>query len=65
MPHPTKKQRMECHERNNEEVTTADDDFLASFDDLADVLPNILGYLTLKAIMCKRRINKKTREAAK
>jgi hypothetical protein len=60
-----KKQRLECHERNNEEVTAADDDFLASFDDLADVLPNILGYLTPKDIMCKRRLNKKSREAVR
>jgi hypothetical protein len=65
MPHPTKKQRIECHERRNEELAVADDDFLASFDDLADVLPNILGYLTPKDIMCKRRINKKSREAVR
>jgi hypothetical protein len=65
MPHPTKKQRIECHERN-EEVAVADDDFLASFDDLSiDVLANALGFLQLKDIMSKRRINKKTREAVK
>ena len=43
----------------------AENDLSPSFDDLADVLPNILGYLTLKEIMCKRRLNKKTKEAAK
>jgi len=64
MPHPTKKQRIECHERN-EEVAVADDEFLASFDDLSDVLPNILGFLSLKDVMSKRRINKKTTEAVK
>jgi hypothetical protein len=42
-----------------------DNDFAVSFDDLSDVLPNILGYLTPKDIMCKRRINKKSREAVK
>ncbi len=65
MPHPTKKQRIECHERN-EEVAVADDDFLASFDDLSiDVLPNILAFLSLKDIMSKRRLNKKSREAVR
>jgi hypothetical protein len=66
MPHPTKKQRIECHERN-EEVAVADDDFLASFDDLSvDVLPNIFGYLDgPKDIMSKRRLNKKSREAVR
>jgi hypothetical protein len=64
MPHPTKRQRIDCHERNEEEAA-ADDDFLVSFDDLSDVLPNVLGYLTPKDIMCKRRINKKSREAVK
>jgi hypothetical protein len=40
--------------------------FLASFDDLsADVLAHILAFLSLKDIMSKRRINKKTREAVK
>ena len=66
MPHPTKKQRIECHDERNDAVAADDDDFLASFDDLSvDVLPNILGFLSLQDIMSKRRINKKTREAVK
>ena len=59
MPHnPTKKQRMEA------EVADGDD-FVASFDDLADVLPNILGFLSSEDIMGSRCINKKTMEAVK
>ncbi len=62
MPHyPPKKQRIEGHQS----AMVAGNDFSPSFDDLVDVLPNILGYLTLKDIMRKRRINKKTMEAVK
>jgi hypothetical protein len=62
MPHyPQKKQRIEGHPS----AMVAGNDFSPSFGDLADVLPNILGYLTLKEIMCKRRINKKTMEAVR
>ena len=64
MPHPTKKQRLDDGDHQRD-VAVADNDFVASFDDLSDVLPNILGYLTPKDIMCKRRINKKSREAVK
>ncbi len=50
MPHPTKKQRIECYERNVE-VAVADDDFLASFDDLSiDVLANVLAFLAVEDI---------------
>jgi hypothetical protein len=62
MPHPTKTQMLEGHPSA---VVAANDDFVASFDDLADLLPNILGFLLLEDIMRSRRINKKTREAAK
>jgi hypothetical protein len=44
-------------------MVVTDNNFVASFDDLSDVLPNILGFLSLQDIMCNRRINKKTREA--
>jgi hypothetical protein len=67
MPHPTKKQKVDDgdqHQRNDVVVTV--NDFVASFDDLSvDVLANILGFLSLKEIMSKRRINKKSREAVK
>ncbi len=60
MPHSTKKQRIEVN------GTIVDDDFLASFGDLSvDVLANIFGFLTVKNIMCSRRINKKSLEAVK
>jgi hypothetical protein len=67
MPHSTKKQRIvdDDHQRNNAVVAGNDDSSLASFDDLVDVLPNILAFLPLHDIMSKRRINKKTREAVK
>ena len=62
MPHfPQKKQRIEDHQG----AVVAGNDFVANFDDLVDVLPNILGCLTPKDIMRKRRINKKSREAAR
>ncbi len=60
MPHPTKKQRLEGHQ-----VASADSDFMASFDDLVDVLPNILGFLLQKNIMRKRRVCKNFRDAAR
>ncbi len=63
MPHPTKKQRLDCHQRDDDAVD--DDDFVACFDDLSDVLPNILGFLALQEIMCSRRVNKKSMEAVK
>ncbi len=69
MPHPTKKQRLDDgdqHQRNEVVVVMADNHFAASFDDLStDVLPNILGFLSLQNIMRSRRINKKTREAVR
>ena len=34
-------------------------------DVLEDMLPNILSYLKLREIMCKRRVNKKWTEAAR
>ena len=62
MPHTTsKKQRLDDHQGA---VAVADNDFLVSFDDLSDVLPNILGYLTPKDIMCQRRVCKKCSDAA-
>jgi hypothetical protein len=51
------------HQRNMMTMVVANNNFVASFDDLSDVLPNILGFLSLQDIMCNRRINKKTREA--
>ena len=58
MPHhPPKKQKLES--------AVVAGNFSPSFDDLVDVLPNILGCLTPKDIMRSRRINKKTREAVK
>ena len=68
MPHPTKKRRLDESDNNQRDevvVVTDSDDFVVSFDDLSDVLPNILEFLTLKDIMCKRRINKRTKEAVK
>ncbi len=44
MPHPTKKQRLEG------QVASSDSDFVASFDDVVDVLPNILGFLPPKEL---------------
>jgi hypothetical protein len=59
MPHPEEKKRRLLH-------NTADSDFVASLDDLGvDVLANVYGFLPMKDIMCKRRINKKSREAVK
>ena len=60
MPYPTKKQKVDCYQRD---VVVTDNDFVASFDDLSDVLPNIFGFLPINNIMCSRRINKKSREA--
>ena len=60
MPHPTKKQKVDCHQRDD---AVADNHFVASFDDLSvDVLANILAFLS---IMSKRRLNKKSMEAVK
>lgn len=53
----------EGHQRND---AVAANDFLASFDVLSvDVLANIYGFLSLKDIMCKRRINKKSMDAVR
>jgi hypothetical protein len=61
MPHPTKKQKIECYRRD---AVVTDNDFAVSFDDLsADVLANIFAFLPVNNIMRSRRINKKTREA--
>ena len=63
MPHSMKKQRIEG---NLTIVEAAGSDFLTSFDDLSvDVLAKILGFLHLKEIMRKRRINKKLMEVVK
>ncbi len=63
MPYPTKKQRLEGH---SSAVVAANDDFVASLDDLSvDVLANILGFLELDDIMCNRRLNKKVMEAVR
>lgn len=72
MPHTSKKQRLDYHQG---EAVAAGNDFSASFDDLGvDELANIfaflpvkreVGFLSLKDIMSKRRINKKSREAVK
>jgi hypothetical protein len=58
MPHPTKKQKLEG------QVASADGDFVASFDDVVDVLPNILGFLPPKDII-RARVCKNCREAAR
>ncbi len=64
MPHPTKKQKVDCHP--NAVVAANNDDFVASFDDVSiDVLANFLGFLSLEEIMGSRRISKKTMEAVK
>jgi hypothetical protein len=61
MPHPTKKkQRLE----EEDQVASADSDFVASFDDLVDVLPNILGFLPPEDIM-GARVCKNCRQAAR
>ena len=53
----------EGHQRND---AVAANDLLASFDVLSvDVLANIYGFLSLKDIMCKRRINKKSMDAVR
>jgi hypothetical protein len=70
MSHPTtKKQRLEDNDdqaTNDKAVLATVDNLLASFGALSvDMLANIFGYLTIEEIMSKRRINKKTREAAK
>jgi hypothetical protein len=54
MYHPAKKQRLEeCHQRHT------------NFDDLVDVLPNILGFLKPKHIMRARRVCKHWKDAAR
>jgi hypothetical protein len=66
MPHQAKKQKIDGHLRRSDAVVAVGDEFAASFDGLSvDVLANILGFLQLKDIMCKRRLNKKTLEAVK
>ncbi len=62
MPRTTKKQRLED---DHQDPVAASGDFVASFDDLTDVLPNIYGFLSLQDIMRSRRINKTSREAVK
>ena len=62
MPHPTKKQRLEGHPSA---AVAVGDDSVASFDDLVDVLPNILGFLLVEDIMRSRRINKRVKEAVR
>jgi hypothetical protein len=65
MPHPTKKQRLDDGDNQRNDAVMAVNDFLASFDDLSDVLPNIFGFLGLKDIWQKRRVNKRWKEAVK
>ena len=61
MPHPKKKkQRLE----EEVQVASADGDFVACFDDLVDVLPNIFSFLPLQDVMCAR-VCKNCREAAR
>ena len=61
MSHPTKKQKIDDHQRNDVVATV-----LASFDGLSiDVLSNIFAFLPVDDIMRSRRINKKTREAVR
>jgi hypothetical protein len=67
MFHQEKNQRLleGHHHYSNDMVMATDSDYAVTFDDLADVLPNVLGYLILQDIMHSRRINKKLREAVK
>jgi hypothetical protein len=63
MPHTTKKQR---REDDRQSKVAADNDVSVGFDNLGvDEIANVLGFLDIKDIMSKRRINKKTREAVK
>src|SRR6056300_1656851 len=65
MPHPTKKQKIDDHQRTDV-VVAAGNNFVASFDDLSiDVVANIFAFLPVDDTMRSRRINKKTREAVK
>ena len=65
MSHPEEKQKLDYHQINDAAVAVVGDDFsVASFDDLIDVLPNILGFLPPEDIMCSRRVCKNCREAA-
>ncbi len=62
--HPLKKQRLDDggHQRND--VMAAAKDYAVTFDDLANVLPNILGFLQPNDIMRQRRVCRKCSEAA-
>jgi len=67
MPHPPKKQRLQCHQQN---ADLPDDDgnnsFPAvTFDDLTDMLANIFEFFTPQGIMRLRCVRKEWREAAK
>ena len=62
MPHP-EENKMGGH--LNDDVVVTDSAFVASFDNLVDVLPNILGFLPPKDIMRQRRVCRKCSEAAK
>ena len=67
MPHPPKKQRLQCHQQN---VDLPDDDGnnsfpAATFDDLSDMLANIFEFFTPQGIMRLRCVRKEWREAAK
>jgi hypothetical protein len=62
MPHP-EENKMGGH--LNDDVVVADSAFVASFDDLVDVLPNILGFLQPRDIMRQRRVCRKCSEAVK
>ena len=67
MPHPPKKQRLQCHQQN---VDLPDDDGnnsfpAATFDDLTDVLANFFEFFTPQIIMRLRCVHKEWREAAK
>jgi hypothetical protein len=67
MSQPEKKQRLlEGHHHSNDTVAAGGNDFSPSFGALSvDLLANILGFLPVDNIMCSRRINKKSMEAAK
>jgi hypothetical protein len=58
MPHPEKKQKLDCHQINDAVVA-------ASFDDLVDVLPNILGFLPPEDVMRQRRVRKNCNDATR
>ncbi len=65
MPHPSKKQRLTVMEANLAEATVADQIVVTVGDLSVDVLANSFGYLGMQAIMQKRCVCKKWKEAVK